>query len=517
MVGAMKLSEKVPNTRAVLVVVCLALATVVSAVSSLNVAIPDIARDTHASQTQLSWIIDAYALTFAALLLAGGGLGDRFGRRRVLLVGLLLYGFAALGAMFAHGADELIALRAVLGLAAALVMPATLATITATFPAKQRMQGVAVWTGVAGASAVLGLLLSGALLEIWSWRSVFGLNVVLAAIAVIGTLRAVPESAQPDAAVPDLRGTTLSVLGLAVLVYSVIEAPTQGWSSARTLIGILAGLILLAAFIGWEARQPKPLLDPRLFRIRGFAAGTLSIAAQFFAFFGFVFVFLQYLQLVRGDSALVAAISMLPLAAGLMPAARLAPSISARVGPARVCGFGLVLIAAALMLLAATDAGTSYWYLLAGLLALGVGMGSAMTPATAAITDALPDSQQGVASAVNDLSRELGGALGIAVLGSVLNATYRDHLELPGAPAATVHIAKQSIGAASQLAPPIAQRAAGAFVDGVHATLLTGGLVVAIAAVGVGLLLRGVSRGGDVDPEAPTSSRRPRDAERVTP
>src|SRR3954447_23264117 len=217
--------------RAVLLVTCLALATVVAAVASLNVALPSLARDTGASQTQLSWVIDAYALVFAALLLLGGAIGDRYGRRRALLGGLGLFGAASLAAMTVSDPAALIALRGVLGIGAALVMPATLSTITSTFPAQQRAKAVGAWAGVAGASAILGLLASGTLLEMWSWRAVFGLNVVLAAVAIVGTLRVIPESADPTSPKLDLVGAVLTLVDLGVLVYSVIEAPTAGWAS----------------------------------------------------------------------------------------------------------------------------------------------------------------------------------------------------------------------------------------------------------------------------------------------
>src|ERR1700712_981190 len=223
---------------AITAVVCIALAAVTAAMSSLNVALPDIARSTHASQTQLSWIIDAYSLVFAALLLPGGALGDRYGRRRWLLIGLGVFGAGSVAAMFASDANVLIALRGVIGLGAALVMPATLSTITGTFPPAQRVKAVSIWAGVAGGAAVLGVVISGALLEAFSWRSVFAVNVVLAAIALIGTFMVVPESADKDAPRLDVGGALLSVVGLVALVYSIIEAPTAGWLSASTLIGI---------------------------------------------------------------------------------------------------------------------------------------------------------------------------------------------------------------------------------------------------------------------------------------
>jgi EmrB/QacA subfamily drug resistance transporter len=484
---------KEPRTvsRAVLPVIMLALATVVSAVASLNVAIPSIARDTHASQTQLSWIIDAYALVFAALLLLGGAFGDRYGRRRALLAGLALFGAGSAAAMTVSDPGWLIAMRGVLGVGASLVMPATLSTITSAFPAAQRPRAVGAWAGVAGASAILGLLSSGLLLEQWSWRAVFGLNVALAVLAIAGTLRFIPESADPHAPRLDMVGALITVAGLGALVYSIIEAPTAGWGSARTLLGIAAGLLILAGFVGWEWSRPNPLLDPRLFGHRAFAAGTLSITLQFFSFFGFIFLLLQYLQLVRGDSPLAAALSLIPMALAMMPTARvLAPRLVAHLGQLRSCVLGLTAIAGGFLVLAQLDRTSSYWLLLAGLLPLGAGMGLAMLPATTAITDALPRAKQGVGSAMNDLSRELGGALGIAVLGSVMQSVYRGHLDVAGLPAPLADPARSSLALATRLGPGFAGQARGAFVDGMQAALLGAAGVAILAAIAVTVLLR---------------------------
>jgi EmrB/QacA subfamily drug resistance transporter len=475
----------------VLAATCVALATVVAAVASLNVAIPSIARDTHASQTQLSWIVDAYSLAFAALLLPAGALGDRFGRRRALLAGLTIFGAGSGAAMCSADPTWLIAMRAVLGAGAALVMPATLSTITATFPAAQRAKAVGTWAGVAGASAILGLLASGLVLEAFSWRAVFAVNVALALVALAGTLRVVPESA--DAAAPrlDRVGALIAVAGLAALVYSIIEAPTAGWTSPRTVIGIVAGAVFLAGFAHWESRVAHPLLDPRLFAHRAFAAGTLSLTVQFSAFFGFIFLVLQYLQLVLGDSPLVAALSMVPIGAGMMPAARAAaPRLTARAGSARTCVLGLVLAAGGLVLLSTLRADSPYWPLLCGLVVLGAGMGLAMTPATTAITDALPREKQGVGSAMNDLARELGGALGIAVLGSVLTSTYRAHLNLPALPRPLAEHARASLALASRVSADVAERARAAFVDGMSYALLGGAAAVLGAALTAAVLLR---------------------------
>ncbi len=476
--------------RATLPIIMLALATVVSAVASLNVAIPSIARDTHATQTELSWIIDAYALVFAALLLLGGAIGDRYGRRRALIAGLVVFGGASAAAMTVSGPTSLIVLRGLLGVGAALVMPATLSTITSTFPPEQRARAVGAWAGVAGGSAILGLLMSGLLLEAWSWQSVFGLNVALAAAAIVGTLRVIPESAEPGAPRLDLFGAVLTVVGLGALVYSVIEAPTRGWDSVETLAGIGIGVAVLVGFVLWELSRPNPLIDPRLFRHRGFTAASLSITVQFFAFFGLVFLLLQYLQLVRGYSPLVAALSLVPMAAALMPSARgIAPKLSSKIGVMKVCVLGLVLISGALVVLSRLDGDSSYWLLLTGLVPLGAGMGLAMTPATAAITDALPPAKQGVGSAMNDLARELGGALGIAVLGSVLQSSYRSGMDSTGLSGPAAEQARESLAIASQLGPAVKLQAQAAFADGMQTAFLCAAVIVAVTAALVVVLL----------------------------
>jgi EmrB/QacA subfamily drug resistance transporter len=474
---------------AVTAVVCIALAAVVAAMSSLNVAIPSIARSTHASQTQLAWIIDAYSLVFAAFLLPGGALGDRFGRRRFLLAGLVIFAAGSAVAMVVSGASELIALRTVIGLGAALVMPATLSTITGTFPPAKRTKAVSIWAAVAGGAAIFGVLGAGVLLEFFSWRSVFGLNIALAVIAIIGTLLVVPESADPHAPRLDRGGAALSVAALVALVYSVIQAPTAGWGSAQTLTGLGLGLLGLAAFVAWELKQRAPMLDPRLFTHPRLGAGSLSIFIQFFAFYGFIFLFLQYLQIIRGDSALIAAVSMLPMAATMLPTARLAPTLASRFGARRMCAAGLLLVAAALVVIAQVSHTSPYWQLAAGLLVLGVGMGAAMTPATSNITMALPPAKQGVASAINDLSREVGGALGIAVIGSVMTAIYRSHLSIPGVPAAVLGKAKDSVAIAARIGGPVAAKADTAFIDGIHIALYTAAGAAALAAIAVFLLL----------------------------
>jgi EmrB/QacA subfamily drug resistance transporter len=456
--------------RRTLVMMCFALATVVSAVSSLNVALPDLARATGATPTQLQWIVDAYSLVFAALLLPAGALGDRLGRRRVLLAGLGAFGIGAAIATTVSDPSTLIAVRAFMGLGAALIMPTTLSIITATFPAGERDRAVGAWAGVAGGSALLGLLVSGAVLEIASWSSVFVLNVILAAVAFAGTLRFVPaheERARPSL---DPIGALLCGLGLGALVWSFIEGPNRGWTDDVVVGGFVAAVVLGIAFIVWELRRSEPMLDPRLFRLRGFGAGSLSIFVQFFAAFGLIFVLLQFLQLVLHYTPLEAGAALAPMAVVMIAVAPRVPRLVERVGARHVGPVGLVLMAAGLVVISTMDAQSSYWHLLAGGLVLGLGMALSAPPATASIVESVSDAKQGIASAVNDASREVGGALGIAVLGSVL------------------------AGHVGRLGPGMN---VGDFVDGFSAALLVGAAVVAVGALIVSVRAPGrVSAGG---------------------
>jgi EmrB/QacA subfamily drug resistance transporter len=483
-----------PNLSLVTAVVCTALGAVSAAMASLNVAIPDLVRSTHASQTQLEWIIDAYLLVFSVLLLPAGALGDRYGRRKALIGGLVVFGGASAAAMTVTSANDLIFLRGLIGLGAALVMPATLSTITGTFPPAERTKAVGVWAAVAGGSAILGLLASGLLLQWFSWQAAFAINVLLAAMALAGTVRFVPESSQPDAPALDKVGALLATAGLIALVFSIIEAPDAGWLSARTLAGMAAGLAALAGFVLFELRRRHPLLDPHLFSNRRLSAGSLSICIQFFAFFGFTFVSLQYLEGVRGYSPLLAAVAVLPLSATMMPAARVTSTLVSRFGPRAVCVTGLVLVAAGLVVISRIGTDTSYLLVLAGLVPLGVGMGAAMTPATSAITEALPQAQQGVGSALNDLSREVGGALGTAVIGSIVTAVYRSSLKLPGVPAPVLDEARASFAVAIHAGGSTGAHAREAFVDGIHTGLLYAAGAAILAALSVAILLKSETR-----------------------
>src|SRR3954451_13365294 len=485
---------------AVLRVMCLALMMVVASVASLNVALPGIAHDTGATQTQLQWIVDAYAIVFAALLLPAGAIGDRYGRKPLLVVGLATFGAVSFAALFVHTPGVLIALRAGLGVAAALVMPVTLSVITTVFPPEERGKAVGTWVGVAAGGAVIGLLTSGLLLHFFSWQSIFALNVVLAAMALAGTLAVVPATRESRPPRLDPVGTVISVFALSAIVFGTIEGPERGWSDAVTLTALIGGALGLIAFVGWELRRRDPMLDPRHFLRRGFGAGSLSISVQFFAAFGFLFLALPYLQLVLGYTPLRAAGALLPMAVVVIPLSRVAPKVAAHIG-VRVTGpLGLGLMATGFLVMSTLGSSASYGHFLAGLIPFGAGMALAGSPATTAIVASLPRAKQGVASAMNDVSRELGGALGIAVLGSVLNTAYRSGVDqhTAGLPASVAGQAGSSFGAAQAIGHRIGSGdlitgATSAFVHGFSVAMLVGAVVLTLGALFVAVRAPGRS------------------------
>ncbi|WP_323376761.1 MFS transporter [Streptomyces smaragdinus] len=485
-----------------------ALAVVVSAVPSLNVALPGLARDTGADQTQLQWIVDAYALVFAGLLLPAGAIGDRFGRKPVLVVGLAVFALGAFCAAAVDSPEAVIACRGVSGVGAALVMPTTLSIITSSFSAAERGKAVGAWIGVAGAGAVFGLLTSGLLLEWFAWPSVFVFGGLLAALTLAAAVFVIPDSREAGAPRIDSVGGLLSSLALAGIVYATIEGPHRGWTDPVTLGGYGLGLVCAVLWLAWSLRAAEPMLDPRLLRVRGFAAGVLSITVQFFVFFGMVFIVLQYLQLVLGYTALEAGLAMTPMGLVLGGVSRRAPHLVARVGGRIPAVVGLLLIAAGVLVLAGLDAGSSYWLVLAGLLPVGAGMALATAPATTSIVAALPGRKQGVASAVNDAAREVGGTLGIAVLGSVLNDGYRqgvaDHAP-PQLPDGAVHAAQESLAVALRLGEgQLGRVAVEAFVDGYGMAYLTSAGVLAVTAVAISAL--GPKRAAETEAEAAEST-----------
>ncbi|MCK5928778.1 MAG: MFS transporter, partial [Nocardioides sp.] len=409
-------------------VMCLALALVIGAGSSLSLALPDIATATGANQTQLTWVVNAYALVFAALLLPVGIAADRFGRRSALLLGLALFAAASFTSGLVDDPGGLIALRGVAGVGAAAVMPATLSVLVDAYPEDEQSRAVSVWAGVSGAGALVGILAAGVLLDQFWWGSVQVVYGVAAGLTVIACAAVVPPSNNPDLAL-DVPGGLLSLGGLAGIVFAVIEGPERGWTSAPVVVGALAGGALLALFVWHELRTHEPMLDVRLFTSPFLATGSLIVFLQFFAAFGFFFLAPQWLQYVHRLDSLETALWLLPVAVGIGPASAAGPALLEKLGPGRLAGLGMALMAMATGALAAqAGGGQALWVFAATLIVFGFGFGLAITPGTTLIIGGLPDDRRTLSAAVNDVTREVGGALGGAVAASVLIAVYAQDL-----------------------------------------------------------------------------------------
>jgi EmrB/QacA subfamily drug resistance transporter len=470
----------------ILAVMCLALVMVVSGVSMITNALPHLAAGLGASQSDQQWIIDSYGLTLAALLLFAGALGDRFGRRGALVAGIVIFGLTALGSVWVDTPAQLIALRALMGVGAALIMPGTLSTITSVFPPDERPKAVGIWAGFAGAGGTLGILMSGALLEKFDYTSIFVVTAGLAVVTLVGVLLVVPTTKATEHVGLDPLGTALSAVGIGALVFGIIEGPVKGWTAPVTLTALIAGVMLLALFVLVELRTAHPLLDPRLFGRRGFATGSASLFLQFFAMFGFFFVALQFLQLVLGYSTFVAALALMPMTAVMLPLSAVSGTLSERWGHKLVGGAGLAISAVGFTIFAAVGRNDSYWGFLIATLIIGAGAALAMTPATNAIVASLPLEKQGVASAVNDTARELGAAFGVAMLGSAFNTGYRNDIadSLGGLASGAADQAREAPAIALELArnvgdSSLADAARHAFTSGMqYATLLGAGLLV---------------------------------------
>jgi EmrB/QacA subfamily drug resistance transporter len=408
-----------------LAVLCASLLVIVVDNTIVNVALPTLARDLGADVSELQWVVDAYTLVFAGLLLLAGALGDRHGRRRMLLLGLGVFGGASAWAASAGDVDALIAARAVMGAGAALVMPATLSLLVSVFTdARERSMAIGLWAATAGLGVALGPVVGGFLLERFAWGSIFLVNVPVIVVAIAGGLRVLPESSDPSAQRIDWPGAALSVVGLVAFVWAVIEAPAKGWTSGPVLAAGAVAASALVAFVVWQRRAPAPLLDVRLFRNPRFSAATTTITVLFFALFGFLFLSTQYLQFVLGYSPWEAGVRALPYAGAMIVCAPLSATLVARLGTKRVVTAGMLLFAAGLAIAATITPGAGYGRLAIALALMGAGMGFAGAPATESVMGALPPERANTGSAVNDTSRELGGALGVAIVGSITSSLY---------------------------------------------------------------------------------------------
>src|SRR3984893_16834723 len=461
-----------PRRRQILLVLCLSLLIVVIDNTILNTALPTLARVLHAGTSSLQWITDAYTLCFAALLIPAGALGDRYGRRRSLLGGLAVFALGSAIAAFAAGTGMLIAARVIMGLGAAFVMPATLSILNSVFPPKERPQAIAAWSAVAGVGIVIGPTLGGLLLTHFWWGSVFLINVPLVAVALAGVMLTVPETAEPGGHRLDLLGTVLVGGALFVIVDAIIEAPDRGWTGTVTLAEIAAGLVALGIFAWWELRIANPLVDLRIFASRAFSAAAASVTVVFFALFGSLFVLTQYLQLVHGYSPLSAGLRALPFALAMAAMSPLSPILATRFGTRLVIPAGMALMGLGLLDLSTAGVHTSYPPIALAVAIMGAGMGMVMAAASTIIMTTVPAHQAGAGSAINDTIREVGGALGIAIVGSLAAAVYRSRLTpvlpAPHAPRLVVHTATSSVAAANVVGQRVGGASGSELVSAAH-------------------------------------------------
>jgi EmrB/QacA subfamily drug resistance transporter len=478
-------------------VLCISLVMIVMSNASLNVALPTLARDLNAGSSGLQWIVDAYSLVFAGLLLTAGSLGDRYGRRLALNGGLIVFGVASLFAVVSSSSGAVIGARAVMGAGAAFVMPATLSILAHVFPPRERPRAIAIWAGFAGVGVALGGVVSGLLLESFWWGSIFLINVVVVVVALVAGFFLIPRSRERIHAPVDPLGAVLSIAGLSTLVYAIIEAPDNGWGSARTIVTFGAAIAILSAFVAWEFRAKEPMLDLRYFRNPRFAAATTAITLVFFAMFGSYFLFTQYLQFVHGYDPLSAAVRILPWALAYLVSATQSAKLVERFGQRLVVASGLTIAGLGIAILAVTSSVTaSYWWFAFAVVVQALGMGITTAPSTGAIMRSLPLRKAGVGSAVNDTTRELGGALGVAVLGSLVASHFRTTMEgaVGGLPARATHSLADALQQAAAVGgargSAIADAARTAFVDAFSSTLWVAAAVVVVASGLVAWLLR---------------------------
>ena len=475
-----------------LAVLCLSLLIVFVGNSSLNVTIPTLSRVLNATESQLQWVVASYSLVFAGLLFTTGALGDRFGRKGALQLGLLLFLVGAALASLSTSMWELIACRAVMGAAGALIMPSTLSILINVFPAHERPKAIAVWASVTGAAGALGPVASGFLLGHFWYGSVFLVNVPIIVIALVAGWFLVPTSRDPQEAALDPVGALLSIVGIVSLVYGLIEAPSDGWSSATTLGAFAIAIVVLAAFVAWELRVAEPMVDMHFFRNPAFSTGTGGMILVFLSMYGVIFLVTQYFQLVHGYSALSAALRTLPIAIIMILVSPTTPRLSARFGAHRTVAFGMVSISIAFGMLSTLGVHSPYWFMVVCFVPLTGGIALTMSPMTASIMSAVPARRAGAGSAMNDATRELGAALGIAVLGSVAASKYDSSIArfLTGLPAHQQSNARTSIAGALKVAGQLSHHASvvlqvgakDAFVTGLHVASLVGAVLALVAA-----------------------------------
>jgi EmrB/QacA subfamily drug resistance transporter len=508
----MSMSTRTPVFRehpiAALAFICLSVFVVSVDATIVNVALPTLSRELDADTAQLQWIVDAYTLVMAGLMLSVGSLSDRFGRRGWLSAGLALFAITSVVAAQVDSANALIWACAAMGVGAAVIFPTTLSLITNIFadPVK-RAKAIGLWAAMVGVGVAAGPISGGWLLEHFSWGSVFMVNVPVAGIAIVGGVLFVPTSRDPAAPRVDVPGLILSSIGVTALVYTVIEAPNWGWGSARTATGLAVSVVLLAGFALWERRSSHPMLDVSVFMNRRFSGGSLAVTAGFLTLFGFIFVITQYFQFIKAYSAFETGVRLLPVAISIAIASVVGPRIVQRIGTTAVVVAGLTIFAAGLGWASTVDATTSYVVIAAQMVLLGGGLGLTTAPATESIMGSLSADKAGVGSAVNDTTRELGGTLGVAIVGSVFASIYSRRLDgstaLANLPAEARASMERSMAAAQRVIgelpqgviPDVRSAVNTAFLDGMQVgSLVSAGIALAAAVVVAGLLPAQASR-----------------------
>jgi EmrB/QacA subfamily drug resistance transporter len=474
-----------------LLVLCFSLIIITLDNTILNVAIPTIQRELGATTSQLQWMVDGYTLVFAGLLLTAGALGDRFGRKGALTFGLAVFGVSSAIAGLVDSASALILARAVMGIGGAFIMPATLSIITNVFPPQERGRAIGVWAGVSALGIGIGPVAGGLLLEHFYWGSIFWVNVPIAATAIVAGRFLVPTSKDPVAARLDPVGAVLSIAGLVSLVYAIIEGPVHGWTATSTIVGFLVGGVLLLAFGLWELRSAHPMLDFNFFRNPRFTAASAAITLVFFGLFGVTFLFTQYLQFVLGYDPLQTGVRLLPMALTLMVFAPLSARLVERVGTKIVVTSGLSIVTVGLLVQLSSNEHTGYARFALGLVIMALGMANVMAPATESIMGSLPRAKAGVGSAVNDTTRQVGGALGVAVIGSALASRYNRGISSV-APREVLTQAQEGVGKAIAIGQKMGGVPGGRLVEGAKASFVSGmhtGIVVGICATLLGAVL----------------------------
>jgi len=482
---------------AILATMCLSLVLIVATVSSVNVAIPSLAQSKlNPSDTQILWIVDAYALVFAALLLPAGALGDRFGRKGALLTGLTIFAVSSALCAVMTSPSALIAARAVMGIGAALIMPSTLSLLQSAFPPRERAKAIATWSGFAGAGGAIGPLMGGFLLQHFWYGSVFFVAAPIAAIAFVASALLAPKAKEGKGAALDPTGAALSVVGFSALLFSIIEGPELGWTDPAVLVGFVLAIAGLVGFVLYERITDEPMLDMQYFRTPRFAMGSLGITFTFLAMFSMFFVLTQYLQYVQGYSPLASGVRGLPFAFTMIIVSPRAADLTTKYSARKMVGGGMGLLAVGLMMMSFMAIDTPYWYIALCLVIMAAGVGVSMPSLSSGIVQSVPFHKAGVGSAVNDTTREVGGAIGIALVGSIVTSIYRSHLSsaLAALPPALADLARDNVGKALAVADAASQSAgpeAGAalrnsvresFVSGAHVGLRVGAALVALAA-----------------------------------